>query len=237
MYRSIDVAPRNSLVLVMDRSAGVIPETLGEGLVAATSSCIAVGTRQEHDGETSISISHGDAPYGVAEALVFDGLIETPSKVLSICSVLGDVLLELPVAAQKTRVQVWVNDATRAARRVDTGGRDSCASIAHRCECRAALHRSWRSAQSSPGRTRTSSGGEAVGGVSLHPDQRHALRSSEARSDRRQVASHSGRDRRTLALPGCRINPLGHESSRDIKACAPKAPGVGFIREVWSAQP
>lgn len=94
----------------MDRSVGVIPETLGGGLVAATRSCIAVGTREEHDGETSISISDEGAPSGVGSHPVFDGVIETPSKVLSVCSVLDDVFLELSVVAPKTRVQVWAND-------------------------------------------------------------------------------------------------------------------------------
>lgn len=111
MYQTVDVAPSNSLILVMDRSAGVVPETLGGGLVAATPSCIAVGTREEHDGETSISISDEGPPSGVGSHLVFDDVVETPSKVLSVCSVLDHVFLELPVAAQKTRVQVWANDS------------------------------------------------------------------------------------------------------------------------------
>jgi hypothetical protein len=111
MYRSVDVAPSNSLVLVMDRAVGVIPETLGGGLIAATASCVAVGTLEENDGETSISISDEGVPSGVANEPVFDGVIETPSKILSVCSVLEEVFLEVPVHAERTRVQVWANDS------------------------------------------------------------------------------------------------------------------------------
>ncbi len=55
MTRSnVKVAPINALVLVMDRTKGVIPDSMSQRLVAATSSCIAVGTLSEHDGETTM---------------------------------------------------------------------------------------------------------------------------------------------------------------------------------------
>lgn len=112
MYRSVDVAPSNAVVLVMDRRVGTVPETLGGGIVAATSSCIAVGTREEHDGETTISISDEGGGSGVKVPPVFDGHIDTPSRVLSVCSVLDETFLEIPVAGEKTRVQIWVNDSS-----------------------------------------------------------------------------------------------------------------------------
>ena len=112
MKQSTDIAPNNSLVLIMDRSVGVVPKTLGGGLVAATSSCVAVGTREEHEGEILISISDEGVPSGSVSTQVFDGMIETPSRALSVCSVLDDVFLEIRVAALETHVQVWANDLT-----------------------------------------------------------------------------------------------------------------------------
>lgn len=110
MQRTVTVAPSNSLVLVMDRAVGVIPEKMGGGLVAATSTCVAVGTLSEHDGETSISLSDEGATSELGTEPVFDGVMKTPSRVLSVCSVLDDVLIEMAVPSDETRVQVWVND-------------------------------------------------------------------------------------------------------------------------------
>lgn len=94
----------------MDRSAGVIPEKMGGALIAATPSCVAVGTREEHDGDTSISLSDEGTPGDIGSDPVFEGFVETPSKVLSVCSVLDEVFLELPVPAERTRLRIWAND-------------------------------------------------------------------------------------------------------------------------------
>jgi len=57
VIKEVDVATSNSLVLIMDRSIGEIPESFGGSLVASTSSCIAVGTLAEHDGTTRILLN------------------------------------------------------------------------------------------------------------------------------------------------------------------------------------
>jgi hypothetical protein len=113
MRTTIDVAPSNSLVLIMDRSIGVIPATMDGGLVSANSTCVAVGTLSEHDGETSISLSDENdvPPPGFGHSPVFDGVLDTPSMTVSVCSVLDEVLLEIQVGTAKTHVQVWANDA------------------------------------------------------------------------------------------------------------------------------
>jgi hypothetical protein len=111
MRQTVTVAPSNSLILVMDRAVGVIPETMARGLVAATPTCVAVGTLSEHDGETSISLSDEGTAFGFVASQKFDGVLKTPSKILSVCSVLDEVLLEMSVVSDETRVQVWANDA------------------------------------------------------------------------------------------------------------------------------
>lgn len=112
MRRELKIAPKNSLVLIMDRTVGVVPDTLGGKLFAATSSCLALGTRSEHDGETSITLSDEGAPPGLGDAPALDGMFGTPSRVLSICSILDDVYLEMDVPTETTRVQVWANHPT-----------------------------------------------------------------------------------------------------------------------------
>lgn len=111
MRLAVTLAPKNSLILVMDRAVGVIPETMAGGLVAATPTCIAVGTRSEHDGETSISLSDEATPSGGGSHLRFDGVLKTPSRRISVCSVLDEVLLEMGIPSDETRVQVRANDA------------------------------------------------------------------------------------------------------------------------------
>lgn len=105
-------APRNSLVLVMDRTVADIPASMSHGLVAATESCVAIGTLSELDGETSISLSDEEADAGSGEAPVFDGVLNTPSGKLSVCSVLDEVLLECDVSSCRSRVRVWANHSS-----------------------------------------------------------------------------------------------------------------------------
>src|SRR3954454_24914334 len=111
MHLAVTLAPRNSLILVMDRIVGAVPETMAGGLVAATPTCIAVGTKSEHDGETSISLSDEAMSSRSGSNPRYDGVLKTPSRHLSVCSVLDEVLLEMSVPSDATRVQVLANDA------------------------------------------------------------------------------------------------------------------------------
>lgn len=61
------IAVQNSLLFVMDKDNGEIPESM-DALVAATPSCIVVGTHSGADGETSVTLFddevHGVKGYG-----------------------------------------------------------------------------------------------------------------------------------------------------------------------------
>jgi hypothetical protein len=81
------------------------------GLVAATPTCIAIGTLSEHDGETSIALSDEATLSGYGTSPRFSAVLKTPSRSLSVCSVIAEVLLEMSVPSDETRVQVWANDA------------------------------------------------------------------------------------------------------------------------------
>jgi hypothetical protein len=103
------VSPPYSIILIVDPSDGEIPSSLNGGLVAATPSCIAVGTRAEDDGLTRISLgSAAELDHG--DQLVFEGKIDTPTQKVCVRSVLGVRWLELAVSERQTAVRVWVND-------------------------------------------------------------------------------------------------------------------------------
>lgn len=107
---STEIAPPNSLVLVMDPSVAQIPESMFGELVASTSTCIAIGTLSEHDGRTYIALGDNQnvAP---KRAPTFDGILQTPDYRIAVCSVLDDVILEIKVATCRTRVRMWANDS------------------------------------------------------------------------------------------------------------------------------
>jgi hypothetical protein len=104
-----DVAPPSSLLLVMDRSVGRIPENMDEGIVASTSTCVAIGTLSSLDGSTHVTLDNGSEPSGFGSP-VFDGVLGTPDKKLAVCSVLDEVILEIEVAAEQARVRIWASD-------------------------------------------------------------------------------------------------------------------------------
>ncbi len=109
MATSAKVAPPNSVVLVTDPSNGEIPRTLGGSLIAATSSCVAIGCRSEVDGETEFTlgttreVDPGNRP-------AFEGELKTPSRKIAVRSVLGQTILEAPVQQEQTTIRVWLND-------------------------------------------------------------------------------------------------------------------------------
>jgi hypothetical protein len=101
----------NAVILVMDFTSGRVPDAMDNKLVLATESCIAVGCRSESDGPTELHLARSREimPH---DALVFDGQILTPSKKLSICSIMNEELLSTEVAATTTHVRVFANHPT-----------------------------------------------------------------------------------------------------------------------------
>ena len=101
----------NSVILIEDQSGGEIPNSMNQSLIAATASCIAVGCRAEDDGETEIILGHCDNVASDKQPM-FEGALRTPSQKLVVRTVLGDTLLEMPVATAETKLIIWVNDQT-----------------------------------------------------------------------------------------------------------------------------
>lgn len=111
MIQFARLAPPYSIVAVEDFSGGEPPELIGSSRLVATDSCIAVGTQCEADAETEfrlgtrIEVDPGSPP-------VFQGSLKTPSRKVVIRSVLGDVILQMPVLGAETTISIWTNHPT-----------------------------------------------------------------------------------------------------------------------------
>lgn len=111
MIESRSFAAPYCLMLVEDSSGGDEPTTMGESLIVSTESCIAVGCQCDADGETEFRLGvRGDVDPGTPPT--FQGRIQTPSRRVVIRSVLGDIILQMPVSQSETAISIWVNHPT-----------------------------------------------------------------------------------------------------------------------------
>ena len=104
------ISPPNSLLLVMDRSVGIVPDSMEDGIVVSTTTCVAVGTLAETDGQTRIILTDENVMLFDDYSLIFEGILQTPSKRLSICTVMDEEVLSLEVSRPKIQITIWVND-------------------------------------------------------------------------------------------------------------------------------
>jgi len=114
MITTVSLAPRNSVVLIMGAEGARIPDSMGGKLVVATTSCIAVGTRNEADGKTSITLTdETQAGYHSDDRRfqkVFSGVLETPERQLAVRTVLLQTVARLEVSKDLTRIVIFTND-------------------------------------------------------------------------------------------------------------------------------
>ncbi len=96
----------------MGHAGGVIPESMSGSLVAASESCIAVGTAAECDEPVDIVLTDEQPGDGAEMWCVKESELETPNNAIAICSVLNDTLMTIEVAAKLSAVQIWVNHPT-----------------------------------------------------------------------------------------------------------------------------
>jgi len=109
MNETVRLSPPNSLIFIMDHASGVLPDDITVGLVAATPSCVAVGTLPEVDGETSITFTDSMDVIDASD-LLFSGVISTPNHELSVCSASDERLLTISVLQPSTQIKVFAND-------------------------------------------------------------------------------------------------------------------------------
>jgi hypothetical protein len=112
MKLETEIAPPNSLLFVMDRNAGELPETLIDHGVTATESCVAIGTLSAADGTTLVEITDENMLRNRVPRLrkMFGGILKTPGHEIVVCTVRLDTILRCPVPDDSVEVEIWGND-------------------------------------------------------------------------------------------------------------------------------
>jgi hypothetical protein len=109
MVHRAEAAPPNSLILVVGSKHPVVPSTFGNGLVAGTSSCIAIGCKAEDDGPTKFTLGSVDELSTLLKP-TFTGRLEVPDRMVALETVYGDRIVEQLVQSCSVTVMVWLND-------------------------------------------------------------------------------------------------------------------------------
>jgi hypothetical protein len=101
------VTPPNSMVLVISSADPDIPAL--EDAVAATATCVSVGTLSETDGPTTITLTDEDVPLdGLAS--MYRGQLDTALRRVAVQSVEGDQISEITVPAIASTIEVFGSD-------------------------------------------------------------------------------------------------------------------------------
>lgn len=112
MTKTASLSPPNSLIAVMDHGGGEVPTDMNGQGVAATPSCVVIGTLMAADGETSVTLTDEPLPKNHGLMNVFEGSVATPSLKLSVYSTHRVVIIEAKVPTTQTRIEIWVNEET-----------------------------------------------------------------------------------------------------------------------------
>jgi hypothetical protein len=109
MAVSTKIAPPNSIVLLSDFSDKIIPKSMNGSVIAATDSCIAVGCLSEFDGETTFTLALA-SEIDRSDPPSYEGMLRTPNHRVTMHSVFGQKLLEMPTQQEMTKLKIWIND-------------------------------------------------------------------------------------------------------------------------------
>jgi hypothetical protein len=108
MITTIRTAPPHSLFVISGSIAAPVPEITRTPVVWHNSFCVVVGCRSSQDGETILSLLSDGEKTPLAQP-AFDGMIETPQKMVFVSTSERDRLGQIHVASMTTRVRVWIN--------------------------------------------------------------------------------------------------------------------------------
>jgi len=109
MTRWIETAPPHSLILVVGSSKVAIPQSFDGALIAATSSCIAIGCKAEDDGPSRIALEAAGLS-SIDSEPAFVTRLDTPGGVVSLETVLGERIVDHPAHIPTSKIIIWVND-------------------------------------------------------------------------------------------------------------------------------
>lgn len=108
MVESINWHALNCLIFISDPKSKDTPEIDGIGGLWTTSECVAVGCLPDSDGPTKITLGPVKE-VGTHNKLLFDGAVKTPSRKLSVGSVLAETIIETDVPNTVTHLKIWTN--------------------------------------------------------------------------------------------------------------------------------
>jgi hypothetical protein len=108
MSKRARIAPPNSLLVVSDIEGGDAPKFIAGESVLSTPSCITVGCLTFADGETEVRLAPA-SEFSDRGPPKWDQVLETPSRVVAVSTVMGEVILEEAVREVQTRVRIWGN--------------------------------------------------------------------------------------------------------------------------------
>jgi hypothetical protein len=106
MIQKTKISPVNSLLFLEDIKRGTLPVPVWGAKILSTPSCVSFACFPEQDGPTEITIGPS-SEIEPQPLLVFDGYLETPSRVVVISGVEIERVLSVDVASQKTKVKIW----------------------------------------------------------------------------------------------------------------------------------
>lgn len=110
--KALSVNPTNSLLLFMDAQAPQIPESMGGKAVAATDSCIAVGTREEYGGPIELRIASADEGINLPALEIYDGVLRVTSGSLAVANIFGKQFVRWPLNTSSVSVRIYTNHST-----------------------------------------------------------------------------------------------------------------------------
>jgi len=108
MPNSLKISPPNSMLFVSDISGGKTPEIVRGKRIWSTPSCVALGCLMEQDGPTDVTLGLA-SEVALPERPAFDGVIETPSRVVVVSTTEHRQVLRAEVSDARTRLRIWVN--------------------------------------------------------------------------------------------------------------------------------
>jgi len=106
MLQRTRIAPANSLLFIEDAKGGKPPEPIWGLQIHSTPSCISFACLPEIDGPTEVTIGpSAEIEPGLIQ--VFEGDLETPSRVVIISGVEIPRVLSVDVPRTTTKVVIW----------------------------------------------------------------------------------------------------------------------------------
>ena len=109
MNTTLSVRAPYSILLIMDFEFGEVPENFFGQPCAIANSCIAVATMSADDGATKVLFTDDASAIGNSLIQLYTGVLDTPSKVVSLANAHNEQLATASVGATNVRIQVLAN--------------------------------------------------------------------------------------------------------------------------------